>query len=164
MNVSFFPKLSIFASFVLASMLNVYPLSFGLASYRPMILILVLIFWTMYQPRVVGVSVAFFVGLFSDLILDTRLGHQAFCAVAMVFLLRLASSYTKRLDFMSAWILAGASLVFYRCLLWLFELLTHDNFAWTGFLSVLMSVICFAPLYWLLIKIHHHIQLTYETR
>lgn len=164
MNATFLPKLGIIISFIVASMLNVYPLSFELASYRPMTMILVLIFWAMYQPRAVGVSVAFFVGLFSDLLLDTHLGHQAFCAVLMVFLLRLASSYAKRLDFLSAWILATASLFFYRCLLWVFEMFTHDNFAWAGLSALFTSIFIFPILFWLLIKIHHKIQIAHDNR
>lgn len=164
MNLSIFSQLGIAASFVLASMVNVYPLSFDLSPYRPMTLLLVLIFWAMYQPRRVGVAVAFFVGLFSDLILDTRLGHQAFCAVAMVFLLRLASNYSKRLDFVSAWILAAGALLIYRCLLWVFEMLTHENFAWIGFWSFLSSVFCFPVVYWLLTKVHNKIQSAYDNR
>lgn len=164
MNASVLPSLGIFTSFLLASMFNVYPLSFDLAPYRPMILILVLIFWAIYQPRVVGVSLAFFIGLFSDLLLDTRLGHQAFCAVAMVFVLRLASNYSKRMDFISAWILAVGALLFYRCLLWVFEMLTHENFVWVGMWSFLTSIFCFPIVYWFLIKIHNKIQAAYDNR
>lgn len=157
MNVSFFPKLSIFASFVLASMLNVYPLSFGLASYRPMILILVLIFWTMYQPRVVGVSVAFFVGLFSDLILDTRLGHQAFCAVAMTFGLRLAVGFSKRMDGARAWILGGLALTGFCILLWLMQSVAHTKLVFTGMGSLVISILGFPVLWWLLMRLTYRI-------
>lgn len=164
MNSSVLSAISIGVSFLLASMLNVYPLSFDLASYRPMTLLLVLIFWAMYQPRTVGITMAFFVGLFSDLLLDTHLGHQAFCAVSMVFLLRLATNYAKRLDFISSWILAGGALLVYRLLLWVFEMFTHDNFAWTGFLSVITSIACYPMVHWALIKLHNKIQHIYDNR
>lgn len=164
MTVSIFPLFGVFGSFLLASMLNVYPLSFDFAPYRPMFLMITLIFWAMYQPRMVGVGMAFLVGLFSDLILDTRLGHQAFCAVAMVFLLRLANNYAKRLDFVSAWILAVGALLFYRFLLWVFEMLTHDNFAWAGAMSLFTSILIFPMFYWILIKAHNKIQLAYDNR
>lgn len=149
--------MAIAASFTLASAINVYPLSFTLAPFRPMTLILVLIFWAIYQPRLVGVGVAFLVGLSADLLFDTHLGHQAFCAVAMVFGLRIATNYTKRLSFASAWILAVVALTGYRCLLWLFEFLSHTHFAWTGLVSLVLSILLFPVVWWLLFTIQQRI-------
>lgn len=150
MNHRFAIFLVIAASFIAASMINVYPLSFGLALWRPMTLILVLIFWAIYQPRMVGVVAAFMVGLAADLLLDTHLGHQALCAVAMVFFLRLATNYTRRLSFVSVWIMAIGALVGYRCLLWMLELLAHERFVWSGFASLVVSILIFPVIWWML--------------
>lgn len=140
-------------SFVLASLVSVYPLSFELARYRPMVLVLVLYFWAIYEPRYVGVGVAFLVGIVCDLLLDTHLGYQAFCAVASVFLIRLLSLYAKRVDLMGAWVLAIAALTLYRTLLWLFQSFAFASFVWVGFRGYVVSVLLFVPiwslLYWL---------------
>lgn len=142
--------LLITVSFVIASMMNVYPLSFALAAYRPMMLVLVLIFWAIYQPRYVGIGAAFFIGLLSDLLLDTRLGHQALCAAAMVFLVQILTLYSKRLTLTSAWIIALAALSFYRILLWILQSFVYVQIGLTGGLSFVISVLIFPLVWWLL--------------
>lgn len=139
--------LCIVASFVLASMINVYPLSFELARYRPMMLAIVLMYWAIYRPELVGVGVAFLVGLISDLLLDTHLGYQAFCAVVAVFSVRAASIYTKRLDFASVWILVIIGLTVYRLFLWLFQSFGTAGFVWVGFRGYVVSLLLF-PFIW----------------
>lgn len=158
MNISLSAVFMIVASFMVASMLNIYPLSFALAPFRPMVMVMVMIFWVIYQPKLVGVSAAFLVGILSDLLLDTHLGHQAFCMVVTVFLLRIATNYTKRLSFASTWILAAASLLLYRILLWLFEMFSHEDFVWVGFISLVMSIVTFPMVYWLLSVLQQKIQ------
>lgn len=140
-------------SFVVASLLSVYPLSFELARYRPMVLILVLYFWAIYEPRYVGVGVAFLVGLICDLLLDTHLGYQAFCAVASVFLIRFLSFYTKRVDLMAAWVLVIAALTLYRTLLWLFQSFAFASFIWVGFRGYVVSVLLFVPIWAILYRL-----------
>lgn len=140
-------------SFVLASLVSVYPLSFELARYRPMVLVLVLYFWAIYEPRYVGVGVAFLVGIVCDLLLDTHLGYQAFCAVASVFLIRLLSFYAKRVDLMRAWVLAIVALTLYRTLLWLFQSFAFASFVWVGFRGYVVSVLLFVPIWLLLYRL-----------
>ena len=118
------------ASFVVASMLNVYPLkyTFGI---RPM----------------------FLVGLSCDLLLGTHLGHQAFCAVAMAFALRFMLLYTKELTLIQAWVLAAIGLGIYQTLLWILQAFSHHVFTWIGFGSLMSSITLFPlfwfPLYWI---------------
>ena len=57
----------IIISFVIASSLNVYPLSPSMATLRPMIMIMVLIFWLLFQPRYVGIFTAFTIGLIAEI-------------------------------------------------------------------------------------------------
>lgn len=140
-------------SFVMASMANVYPLPPFFAMMRPMFLIMVLVFWVMYQPRWIGVGVAFVVGLGADLLLDTHLGHQAFCAVAMTFGLRLATGFTKRMDAARAWLLGGVGLTGFCVLLWLMQSVAHTKLVFTGMGSWFVSVMGFPVLSWLLIRI-----------
>lgn len=143
----FLSPVLIFATFVIASMVNVYPLTFVLAPYRPMMLMIVLLFWAIYQPRYVGLSAAFVVGLVSDLLLDTHLGHQALCAVAAVFTIQVLVIYAKRLSLSSAWILSIAGLSVYRIVLWILQSFGQTGFGMTGMLSFLVSLLLF-PLVW----------------
>lgn len=154
----FLPPALIFLTFVLASMVNVYPLSFVLAPYRPMMLMVVLLFWAIYQPKYVGLVTAFLVGLVSDLLLDTHLGHQALCAVVAVFTIQVLTIYAKRLSLSSAWILSIVGLSVYRVILWVLQSFGQAGFVLTGFISFAMSLLIF-PLVWqVLFVIQQHIQ------
>lgn len=144
-------------SFIVASMANVYPLSPFFAMMRPMFLIMVLAFWVMYQPRWVGVGAAFAVGLAADLLLDTHLGHQAFCAVAMTFGLRLAVGFSKRMDGARAWILGGLALTGFCILLWLMQSVAHTKLVFTGMGSLVISILGFPVLWWLLMRLTYRI-------
>lgn len=144
--------ISMVASFVLASMLSVYPLHHFFASIRPLFLVMVLIFWVMYRSPMMGVWSVFLVGLVSDLLLGTHLGHQAFCAVLMALLVRVALFYAKELGLMQAWVIASLGLVVYQGTLWLLQAFSLDHFVWLGLGSFISSIVLFPalwlPLYW----------------
>lgn len=133
--------LAIILSFVVASTPNVYPLSPTIATLRPMIMIMVLIFWLLFQPRYVGIFTAFVVGIAADLLMDTHLGQQAFAAVVMVLALRIASIQVKQLNTLSAWLLATIGLVVFQLSLWILQLLTQSFFVAQSGLSLLMSIL-----------------------
>ena len=133
--------LAIILSFVVASSPNVYPLSPTIATLRPMIMIMVLIFWLLFQPRYVGIFTAFTVGIAADLLMDTHLGQQAFAAVVMVLALRVASIQIKQLNTLSAWFLAAVGLVVFQLSLWILQLMTQNLFVAQSGLSLLMSIL-----------------------
>ena len=89
-------------SVIVASSLSVYPLAHSMSMLRPMIMIMVLIFWLLFQPRYVGIFTAFTIGLIADLLMDTHLGQQAFAAVVVAFVIKIASIYVKQLSMVSA--------------------------------------------------------------
>lgn len=141
------------ASFVVASALNVYPLTPMFASIRPMFLVMVLIFWVIYRSAMLSVWMVFLVGLASDLLFDTHLGHQAFCAVLMAFVLRAMLIYAKELTLVQAWVLAVVGLLVYQGVLWFLQALAYQSFLWTGVGSLISSMAFFpllwVPLYWI---------------
>ena len=147
--------LAIVLSFVLASSLNVYPLSLGTAILRPMIMIMVLIFWLIFQPRHVGLFTAFAIGLIADLLLDTRLGQQAFAAVAMALVVKIASIYIKQLRTLGAWFLACVCLFVFQTVLWILQLITQNTFVHQGGIAMLMSMACW-PLVLLALRRYTH--------
>ncbi|MDO5650588.1 MAG: rod shape-determining protein MreD [Moraxella sp.] len=155
MNAGISLILIIVLSFVVASMLNVYPLTPIFAMLRPMFLIMVLIFWVMYQPRFVGMGAAFLSGLAADLLLDTHLGHQAFCAVVMAFALRMAVSYSRRITFATAWTLAMVSLSLYCVMLWVLQSIAYTQLVFMGIGSLLSSILLFPVVWWLLLQISY---------
>lgn len=132
--------LKLMLSLVVASMLNVYPLSPTLALFRPMILMMVLIFWLMFRPQMASVGLAFAIGLVADFLMDTRIGQQAFSAVLMAFVLRFASGYVKRLTLLSAWLLASMCLLTFQLSLWLLQYITQNLFVPQFGLSLMVSM------------------------
>lgn len=130
-------------SFILASVLSVYPLSVNLALLRPMWMVMVMIFWLIFQPTLIGAGLAFFIGIASDLLLDTRLGMQAFCAILVAFAIKFASGYLKKLSTMSVWILASVCLVLYQVTLVILHLVTTGLFVPELFISLGMSILAF---------------------
>ncbi|MDO4896882.1 MAG: rod shape-determining protein MreD [Moraxella sp.] len=140
-------------SFVVASMLNIYPLKYAFASIRPMFLVMVLAFWVIYRSTMLSVWVVFLVGLVSDLLFGTHLGHQAFCATLMAFVLRAMLIYAKELTLVQSWMLAVVGLLVYQGTLWFLQALTYHEFMWTGVGSLISSMALFpllwVPLYWI---------------
>ena len=132
---------TIILSFVIASSLNVYPLSPSMAALRPMVMIMVLIFWLLFKPRYVGVFTAFTVGLIADLLLDTHLGQQAFAAVIVALVIKITSIYIRQLNTISAWLLASLGLVVFQLTLWILQVFIQNVFVAQSAFSLLMSII-----------------------
>ncbi len=139
-------------SLFVAAMLNVYPLSPDIAKFRPMFLITVLLFWSMYKPRYVGLVATFGIGLFADLLFDTLLGQQAFCVLIASFFVRLGSQYIKQLGFVSSWVLASVCLVLFQGSLFMLQIMTQTVFMKELGGSLLTSILLWPVLMWLLQK------------
>lgn len=116
-------------SFIIASVLSVYPLSADIAVFRPMWMMMVLIFWLIFQPTLIGVGLAFVVGLFADLLTDSRLGQQALCAVLVAFFIKFVSGYLRQLSSNLVWLLAAACLFIYQLALIILHFFTQAVFA-----------------------------------
>lgn len=132
---------NIVLSFVIASSLNVYPLSPSMATLRPMVMIMVLIFWLLFQPRYVGILSAFTIGIIADLLMDTHLGQQAFAAVVAAWVIKISSIYVRQLSTLTAWVIASLALLVFQLTLWVLQLFIQSTFVGQSALSLLMSVI-----------------------
>lgn len=128
-------------SFIIASSLNVYPLSPSMATLRPMIMIMVLIYWLLFQPRYVGIFIAFTIGLIADLLMDTHLGQQAFAAVVVALVIKITSIYVRQLNTISAWLIASLGLVVFQLNLWMLQMFIQNTFIAKSALSLMMSII-----------------------
>ena len=128
-------------SFIIASSLSVYPLSPTMATLRPMVMIMVLIFWLLFQPRYVGIFSAFAVGLIADLLMDTHLGQQAFSAVLVALMIKVTSIYIRQLNTLSAWLVASFALLVFQISLWVLQMFIQNIFVAQSAYSLLMSII-----------------------
>lgn len=132
---------AIILSFVAASSLNVYPLNPSMATLRPMVMIMVLIFWLLFQPRYVGIFTAFTIGIIADLLMDTHLGQQAFSAVVVALVIKITSIYVRQLNTLSAWLIASLGLIVFQISLWVLQMFIQNVFIVQSALSLLMSII-----------------------
>ena len=133
--------ITIILSFVVASSLNVYPLSPSMATLRPMVMIMVLIFWLLFQPRYVGIFTAFTIGIIADLLMDTHLGEQAFAAVVVALFIKITSVYIRQMNTASAWLVASFGLIVFQLNLWMLQMFVQNVFVTQATLSLLMSIL-----------------------
>ncbi|MGP9710808.1 rod shape-determining protein MreD [Psychrobacter sp. AOP29-E1-7] len=130
---------TIILSFVVASSLNIYPLSPSMATLRPMVMVLV--FWLLFQPRYVGIFTAFTIGFIADLLMDTHLGQQAFAAVVVAFVIKLTSIYVKQLNTVSAWVIASLGLIVFQITLWVLQMFVQNIFVAQSAFSLMISIL-----------------------
>lgn len=141
----------IFLSFIIASSLSVYPLSPSVAALRPMLMVMVLIFWLIFQSRHVGLKTAFAIGIIIDLLMDSRLGQHAFAAVLVVLAINLMSKYIRSLSIGTAWLMAAVGLITYQLCLWLLQPMIQNSAVSSSALPLLASIISW-PLILLLLR------------
>jgi rod shape-determining protein MreD len=75
----------IFFSFVVAYLFSVLPWSGAWLLARPDFILLVLMFWSLHEPRAIGQGMAFALGLLVDVSDSMLLGQHAFAYVIAVF-------------------------------------------------------------------------------
>ncbi|HMN35365.1 MAG TPA: rod shape-determining protein MreD [Chiayiivirga sp.] len=78
----------LWASFLVAFALALWPLPEYLAAFRPNWLALVLCYWVLEAPQRVGLGTAFVLGLAADLMFGSLIGEQALrlCVIAFILL------------------------------------------------------------------------------
>jgi rod shape-determining protein MreD len=100
----------IWASFILALMLSILPMPEWAGPYRPLWVLVTLIYWTVAVPERVGIGVGWTVGLFSDVLNDSLLGENAL-ALAVVAWLCLRLSRRMRVASLPKQLLTVCALV-----------------------------------------------------
>ena len=85
MNVTQKRTFAIVISFIAAFVLTVLPLSAEAEAWRPLWVVVVVIFWCLFAPHKVGVVVAFGIGLLVDVMLGTLLGQQGLLLVVIAY-------------------------------------------------------------------------------
>ncbi len=84
------PALALPLSFLLAIVLVALPLPQALSYWRPEFVTMVLVFWILNAPNLVGVWTGFFVGLLLDVLFKTPFGLHAMTLSAVAWATRLS--------------------------------------------------------------------------
>lgn len=139
--------LTIIAAFMLAIM----PLPEWAVEYRPEWVTLVLIYWAMAIPSRIGVTVAWFAGLFLDVSYGTLMGQHAIGMVLVIYIIQLQH---QRLRVAS--LLQQAIVIFFLLLvkqlitLWVDGMLGRAPDSWLYFMPTLTSTLLWPWIYLIL--------------
>jgi rod shape-determining protein MreD len=141
----------IFFSLLAAYLLSVLPWSGNWLLARPDFVLVVLVFWTVHEPRSVGQGAAFMLGLLMDVSDSMLLGQHALAYTAAVF-----GAQVLRVRILSFHLpeqtlhVLGLTLVADAVLLALNLLLGAQFPGFAYLVSPLATALCWAPVSWLL--------------
>ncbi len=147
------PLWMIIISIVIGSVLMVYPVSYEMAGWRPSFMLLILLFWILYQPIWCGVWFAFGMGIFVDLLLDAPLGLNALSFVLITFATRYFIRERRILTFGNSWVIAALAVIAHILFLWVSQTIAGTHFSiarhWQ---PVMTSVLAWPLVYYCLHK------------
>jgi rod shape-determining protein MreD len=141
----------LFFSLVAAYLLTVLPWSGAWLLARPDFVLVVLLFWTIHEPRTIGQGMAFALGLLMDVSDSMLLGQHAFAYViavfgAQVFRVRILAFGLGEQTLHVLGLTIAASVV-----MLLLNLLLGANFPGVAFfISPVLTAIAWIPVSWLL--------------
>ena len=147
------PLFAIIISVVLASMLMVYPLSYSTSGWRPLFMLMVMLFWVLCQPTWCGIWFAFGTGIFADLLLDAPLGLNALSFTIIAFASRFLTRERRILTFANIWIITILAMVVHLMILFFAQVFSGVQFSFPRhWLPLITSVTIWPVLYYMLRK------------
>ncbi len=139
------PLIVIIISIVIGSILMVYPLSYPIAGWRPLFMMMIMLFWVLCQPTWCGVWFAFIMGLFTDLLLDAPLGLNALSYVTIAFFTRYFIRERRVLTFSNLWIIASLAILAHLVIILMAQVMAGVHFSITRHWQPLLTSILFWP-------------------
>ncbi|WP_374663275.1 rod shape-determining protein MreD [Acinetobacter sp.] len=146
------PLFPIIFSVVIASVLIVYPLSYDISGWRPLFMLMVMLFWVLCQPTWCGVWFAFGTGLFVDLLVDAPLGMNALSFVLIAFTARFLTRERRILTFSNLWIIASIAVLAHLFFVWIAQVMSGVHFSFARHWQPLLSSILLWPVLYYLLK------------
>jgi rod shape-determining protein MreD len=147
------PLIAIIFSVVIVSVLMVYPLSYQASGWRPLFMLMVMLFWVLCQPTWCGVWFAFGTGIFMDLLLDAPLGMNALSFVAIAFVTRFMTRERRIMSFSNLWVITAIAVFVHLLLSWLIQVLAGVSFTFSRhWQPMLTTILSFPVLYYMLRK------------
>ena len=146
------PLLVIVLSIVIGSVLMGYPLSYYISGWRPLIMLMIMLFWVLCQPTWCGVWFAFALGIFTDLLLDAPLGLNALSFVLITFFVCYFTRERRFLSFWNIWTLAGLAILAHLLFIWFAQTLGDMRFSLARHWQPLLTSILFWPVVYYCLK------------
>ena len=139
------PFLVIIFSVIICSVLVVYPMAYAFAGWRPLLMLMITLFWVLGQPTWCGVWFAFSMGLFTDLLLDAPLGLHALSYVLISFITRYLTRERRIMTFSNMWVIASLAILAHLLYILLVQVLSDMQFSITRHWQPLLSSILLWP-------------------
>lgn len=147
------PLFAIVISVIVASVLSVYPLSYETSGWRPLFMLMVMLFWVLCQPTWCGIWFAFATGIFIDLLLDAPLGLNALSFIIIAFVARFLTRERRILTFANLWVITAIAILAHLMIIFFAQISTGVQFSFARhWIPMLTSVIIWPVLYYFLRK------------
>ena len=147
------PLMAIVISVIVASILMVYPLSYNLSGWRPLFMLMIMLFWVLCQPTWCGIWFAFGTGIFIDLLLDAPLGLNALSFIIIAFLARFLTRERRILTFNNLWVIMGLAIVAYLLMIFFTQIIAGVQFSYARhWIPMLTSILVWPAIYYVLKK------------
>lgn len=105
------PFVAMALSLLIGLLVLIYPLIIYQEWQRPLWLIVVMLFWALYQPRYMGLGAAFVLGLVVDIVSQGRLGQHSILFVLLLLWVSLCRYYWYPLAGWRVWLVAFTAIV-----------------------------------------------------
>ena len=147
------PLWGIIISIIVGSVLMIYPLSYDVSGWRPVIMLMIMLFWVVCQPTWCGVWFAFGMGIFTDLLLDAPLGLNALSFVLIAFGIRFFIRERRVLTFGNLWTIASLAIIAHLTFMWVAQIMGGIHFSLTRhWQPIITSILAWPILYYCLAK------------
>ena len=138
-------------SIILAFVFLLMPLSDTLLLWRPEWVALTFIYWCLTLPKKVSIFVAWFAGLFMDILFGSILGQHAFTMIIVVFMsLRLLPRISQNILWHQYALIALVLGTYLLLNLWIMAATGNNPATWHYWLPLLSSLIIWPIYSWLL--------------
>ena len=138
-------------TFVTALVLTILPLPVMIADYRPEWVALVLLYWIMALPQRIGVSVAWVLGIALDVLRGALFGQHALALAVVAFIVSHLHLRLRMYPFWQQSVVIGFILLVYQVLLlWIYDMTSTVNIAWSYWLPSLTGALLWPWLFMVL--------------
>ena len=139
----------ILLSFIISMLITTVSFTFGV--FSPEWIQLVLIYWLLAVPSVIGLLTSWFIGIIADVTLGTTLGMHALTYVGISFIIMQSYKFLRYLTvYQQAIIIFIILILKYTILLWIDRLLDINDYTlsiyWTPLMSAILWPIVFYTL------------------
>jgi len=146
---------AVILSFLVAFILTLIPLPEEWSLWRPEWLALTLVHWGLVSPKKSSLVLAWFIGLFLDVITDSVLGQHAFGLLLVLFItLRMRPRILKDSLFQQLFLLFLSLGSYLLINLWIMGITGNTPSGWGYWLTVITSLMVW-PLYHYYMHIYH---------